>query len=100
MQILAFEKKYFSEIYHEDPAELQPMEDIQISQDQIPQVTASHRNLLDLPFTPHDFHDALKELNTNKTPGSDGITPEFYKKFWDLLHDTFYESMMPVETGH
>lgn len=28
---------------------------------------------------------ALKNMNTNKSPGPDGLTVEFYQKFWDLL---------------
>lgn len=100
-EILAFEKKYFSEIYQEDPAQLRPVEDIKTDRYQLPQVTESHKNLISLPFTPRDFYDALKDLNTNKTPGSDGITPEFYKKFWDLLQNTFYDSMMfSLDQGH
>ncbi len=27
--------------------------------------------------------NAVKHLKTNKAPGSDGLTPEFYKTFWD-----------------
>lgn len=48
-------------------------------------------------MTPHshrEFQDALKQLNKNKGPGSDGITPEFYTTFWDILHIPFYESIM------
>lgn len=32
-------------------------------------------------------------MNKNKSPGSDGITPEFYLFFWDQLHPLFYESI-------
>ena len=29
--------------------------------------------------------EALKELNNNKTPGPDGLTLEFYAKFWNQI---------------
>ena len=29
--------------------------------------------------------DAVKQMNKNKTPGPDGLTAEFYLKFWDRL---------------
>lgn len=48
----------------------------------------------DLPFTPRDFLTALKQLNKNKSPGSDGITPEFYLTFWNDLQTIFFESIM------
>ena len=28
---------------------------------------------------------AVKNMNTNKSPGPDGLTVEFYRKFWNLL---------------
>ena len=28
---------------------------------------------------------AVKNMNTNKSPGPDGLTVEFYRKFWDIL---------------
>lgn len=98
-EILTYQKKYFSEIYDEDPSQMQPIEELQLPSDESIQVTESHRNLINLPFTHRCFHDALKDLNHNKSPGSDGITPEFYFQFWDLLHIHFYESMM-YSLGH
>lgn len=92
--ILAYEKKYFSNIYTENPLQLEPVDQLQISQEDVPQVSISHRNVINLPFSPRDFHAALKQLNKNKSPGSDGITPEFYLAFWDLLETPYYESIM------
>ena len=28
---------------------------------------------------------SLKTMENNKTPGTDGLTPEFYRFFWNLL---------------
>lgn len=98
--ILAYEKRYFSNIYTEDPLQLQPMEDLPIMIEDLPQVTEDHRRIINLPFSHQDFHIALKNLNKNKSPGSDGITPEFYLHFWDQLHNLFYESiMLSLEQG-
>ena len=33
----------------------------------------------------HECEIALKTMENNKTPGTDGLTPEFYRYFWDLL---------------
>lgn len=92
--ILAYERDYFSHIYKEDTSQLQSLDEFPIVQEDLPQVSESHRTLFNMPFTPRDFHLALKELNNNKSPGSDGLTPEFYRAFWDLLHLQFYDSIM------
>jgi len=33
----------------------------------------------------HECEIALKTMENNKTPGTDGLTPEFYLYFWNLL---------------
>jgi len=33
----------------------------------------------------HGCEIALKTIKNNKTPGTDGLTPEFYCYFWNLL---------------
>lgn len=53
-----------------------------------------HKDMVRRPFTMQEFHTALKDLSNNKSPGSDGITPEFYITFCDNLQDEFYESTM------
>lgn len=99
--ILDYEKRYYSYIYKEDTATLESLDNLPIPNDEIPQVTEAHRKMNDLPFTPRDFHEALKQLNKNKSPGSDGITPEFYIAFWDQLHDLFFETFMySLNEGH
>ena len=32
----------------------------------------------------HECELALKTMENNKTPGTDGLTPEFYRYFWNL----------------
>jgi len=36
---------------------------------------------------------ALSEMNNNKSPGSDGITVEFYKHFWDIIKKYYINSI-------
>ena len=33
----------------------------------------------------HECEIALKTMENNDTPGTDGLTPEFYRYFWNLL---------------
>ena len=33
----------------------------------------------------HECYQALKDMDNGKTPGSDGLTSEFYKIFWEVI---------------
>lgn len=91
--ILEYEKRYFTKIYTEIPDDLSSLEDLPLQKEDVPQVSDSHRAIANLPFSPRDFHLALKQLNKNKSPGSDGLTPELCLAFWDILQDTFFQSI-------
>ena len=38
-------------------------------------------------MTKTECSKALKEMDSNKTPGSDGLPAEFYKMFWNDIAD-------------
>lgn len=40
---------------------------------------------------------SLNEMSKNKSPGFDGLTVEFYKKFWNLLGPLFAEVVEEIE---
>ena len=44
-----------------------------------------HFALLDEPLSIGELHQALSRMQSNKSPGMDGFTVEFYKEFWDVL---------------
>lgn len=91
--ILALQKQYFDNIYAEDSDSLESLDSLPLSMDDVPQVPDFKRDSINRPFTPEELYTALKELNKNKSPGSDGITPELYLKFWDILKDAFMRSL-------
>ncbi|CAM4552099.1 unnamed protein product, partial [Caretta caretta] len=53
--------------------------------EELPMVSASDRDRLELPLTLAEFSEALRRMPTNKSPGMDGLTVEFYRVFWDVL---------------
>lgn len=91
--ILNMERDYFTEIYKEDPSSLSPIEDLPLTPDDVPRISDLSNTLINRPFTEEEFHSSLKELNKGKAPGSDGITPEFYLAFWDLVKRDFMNSI-------
>lgn len=91
--ILAAQKSFFENIYTEPEDSLNPLDTLPITDEDVPKLSEGHKKMLDLPFSPREFYSALKDLGRNKLPGSDGITREFYLKFWHILGDPFFESM-------
>lgn len=91
---MKYEQRYFEKIYKEEPSSPSSLEDFPLQKEDLPQVSDSHRYIANLPFSPRDFHTALKQLNKNKSPGSDGLTPEFYLAFWDVLADPYYQCFL------
>ncbi|CAM2098378.1 unnamed protein product [Caretta caretta] len=53
--------------------------------DKLPTVSVGDRDWLELPLTVAEFLEALRCMPTNKSPGMDGLTVEFYRVFWDVL---------------
>uniref|UniRef100_A0A674JQG0 Reverse transcriptase domain-containing protein n=1 Tax=Terrapene triunguis TaxID=2587831 RepID=A0A674JQG0_9SAUR len=51
----------------------------------LPTVSAGDRDRLELPLSLAEFSEALRLMPTNKSPGMDGLTVEFYRVFWDVL---------------
>ncbi|CAM5157754.1 unnamed protein product [Eretmochelys imbricata] len=53
--------------------------------EELPMVSVGDRDRLELPLTLAKFSEALRRTPTNKSPGMDGLTVEFYRAFWDIL---------------
>ncbi|CAM2096674.1 unnamed protein product [Caretta caretta] len=53
--------------------------------EELPTVSASNRDQLELALTLDEFSEALRRMPTNKSPGMDGLIVEFYCVFWDVL---------------
>lgn len=46
-------------------------------------------SVADTAITEGELLEALKSCKRNRSPGSDGLTPEFYRKFWKQLAKPF-----------
>ncbi|CAM2097033.1 unnamed protein product [Caretta caretta] len=53
--------------------------------EELPTVSVGDRDRLELPLSLAEFSEALRRMPTNKSPGMDGLTVEFYRAFWDIL---------------
>ncbi|CAM2098366.1 unnamed protein product [Caretta caretta] len=52
---------------------------------ELPMVSMGDQDWLELPLTLAEFSEALRHMPTNKSPGMDGLTVEFYRVFWGVL---------------
>ena len=59
----------------------------------LPKLTAQLANTCDGFLTKDKCHASLKEFSNGKSPGTDGLTAEFYLKFWELLGQELVDSV-------
>ena len=57
----------------------------------IPKINEHERILCDNPFSEEEYHTAIRNLKQNKSPGLDGISPEFYKMHWNIIKNPFID---------
>ena len=50
-------------------------------------VTQEMTDSLLLPITKQEVEHALQSLSNSSWPGLDGLTPSFYKKYWEILKE-------------
>ena len=63
-----------------------------LENENIPKLAKELQEKCDLPLSIEECGVALSKLQNNKSPGSDGITTNFYKFFWTDIKDLLYQS--------
>ena len=72
---------------------------------QYPTVSDEDREILDGSFTEKEILNSVKSLKRSKSPGSDGLTSEFYQFFWidiknilaNCIHYAFKTGELSIE---
>ena len=54
-------------------------------------LSEKERKVSENQITLEEIFFAVEKLKDNKAPGVDGLTPEFYKMFWDKLESLYYD---------
>ena len=52
-----------------------------------------HKEKSNTPITLDELTENLFSMNGGKSPGNDGLTVEFYKKFWEDIKNVYFESI-------
>jgi hypothetical protein len=71
--------------------------------DDIPQLLAEENRVLIENFSMEEFHDAIFQMENNKSPRPDGFPAEFYQHFWGVikfdlmaLFESFQKGELPL----
>lgn len=97
--ILKEEKEYFSKQYAlnlSNEEELRKGKGEEFLQP-VSGISDLDRQILNRDITMDELELALKDMQNGKTPGCDGLPPEFYKKFWALVGPHLLASFYQAE---
>ncbi|CAM5113518.1 unnamed protein product [Eretmochelys imbricata] len=75
-------RAFYTSLFSPDPTDPSAC---RVLWEELPTVSASDRDWLELPLTLAKFSKALRRMPTNKSPDMDRLTVEFYRVFWDVL---------------
>ncbi|CAM4534079.1 unnamed protein product, partial [Caretta caretta] len=74
-------RDFYTSLFSPDPTD---PGSCRVCWEELPMVSVGDRDRLELPLTLAEFSEALRRMPTNKSPGMDGLTVEFYRAFWDI----------------
>ena len=63
-----------------------------LDRSKIPQLSDRQRVNMDMQLSEEEVYRAICSMKNNKSPGSDGLTSEFYKFFWENIKDLLVNS--------
>lgn len=91
-KILEATGSFFEKLYC-DETTTAPLDEMDWNSLNIPKIRARSKENLEEPYSERELHAALRRMNLDKCPGSDGLTAEFYLKFWESLKGPLMESI-------
>ncbi len=57
----------------------------------LPQLDCDSKTVLDASITFKEITAAVGQLSSGRSPGIDGLTADFYKKFWNCIGHDFFD---------
>ena len=87
-KILLEQQKFYNRLYSKNPQVL--FQFTQNEFDKLPKLTKENREELEQNITIKELGNALKTLNSDKTPGISGLPAEFYIFFWTQIKNYYF----------
>ena len=86
--ILRVEENFYKALYESSNINIaSPESNTFFENELIKPISEENANICEGKTTKEECKKALNEMGTGKSPGSDGLTSEFYKCFWDEVGD-------------
>lgn len=98
MGILETEVTFYQELYSEEPVTHCHRDTILQCINK--QVSNRDKETCDQNITLADLTDSLNHMTKNKSPGHDGLTVEFYLKFWNVLGPLFADVVIEIKKSN
>lgn len=93
--ILDEEYNFYNDLYN--CVEVQQNDLNEFTSSITPDVSEDDRNMCDEDISLDEIHLSLTSMTKNKSPGSDGLTVEFYIYFWQILKDILLHLYKTIE---
>ena len=87
--LLDIAREYYGNLF--TPCKVDPLKQQNLFKNITRRLSSADRRILDAPISKEELFRAVMQLLLNKSPGPDGITAEFYKKFWYLIGDRYLQ---------
>ena len=106
MDILDYQVNYYRNLYSKKfdlKSREKQLHEI-LDQINVPELGEREKSICEGLLSVEEASDSLKRMRNNSSPGSDGLTAEFYKAFWgkigplvvDSLNEAFNTSLMSI----
>ena len=90
-EVLLLQKEFYERLYSSRNLE---KDNIFLNDHSLPKLSDHQKLLCDKELTLEELKESLLTFKNNKSPGTDGITVEFYRKFWDQIGKPMYHSFI------
>ena len=92
-QILKEEKRFYCKLYNQkvDKSKFEINSICFFNCQDIPTLEENNKNACEGNLTENECFKSLQTFKKNKSPGNDGLSYEFYLKFWNVLKNRFVE---------
>ena len=84
-------KTFYQSLYQSQSQE-EVKDNVFFMSNNIPKLSKNDQEVCDTPLTKQECFKTLKTFKKGKSPGNDGLTLEFYEKFWCLISNKLFAS--------
>ena len=105
-KILSEIAKFYTDLYKDRNISIDKIKSYLAKNEPQSTINEEDKRFCDRAISITELDKAVETLKLNKSPGIDGLTPEFYKQFWsdlqkpfmNMLQETFVKGILPDST--